>query len=176
LLPIGPRWRELFETFEHTAFRLEVRDTYRSPSEVDLVRRFVEDGSIVPAWLDDWLADRRADAEAGKTFRRVRVVSVPPTDYARFGLAYSAFNNDAGEDIRYLARPDADELGLPTFDYWMFDSRTVAKMHFDDEDKFLGFEMLEDPAAVVDLNHARDVAWHHAVTRDDFAAKHSDQR
>ena len=165
----------MFREYQHTAFRLEVRDVYRSPSEVDLVRRFVEDGSIVPAWLDDWLVDRRADVEAGKVFRRVRVVSVPPTDYTRFGLAYSAFNNAAGEDVRYLARPDADRLGLPTFDYWLFDSRTVARMHFDQGDRFLGFELIEDPAVVVGLNHARDVAWHHAVTRDDFAATLSDQ-
>jgi hypothetical protein len=135
----------------------------------------VRDGRVDPATLEGWLDEVRTAASQGRTFKRVRVVDVPLSDYTRFSMWLATYNNEAGEDIRYLARPDADKLGLPTFDYWMFDSRTVAKMHFDDEDTLLGFELIEDPAIVVDMNHARDAAWHHAVTRDDFAAKHFDQ-
>lgn len=117
--------------------------------------------------------DIRKDTGAGKTYRRVRVVSVPLSDYSRFGLTFSKFNNEAGEDIRYLSREDAHNL--PTFDYWLFDSRTVAKMHFGDQDNLLGFELIEDPATVVELNYWRDAAWHHAVTRDEFASQHLQQ-
>ncbi|WP_460703659.1 DUF6879 family protein, partial [Myceligenerans halotolerans] len=74
-----------------------------------------------------------------------------------------------------MKSPIEFETGQPAFDYWMFDSQTVAKMHFDDEDTLLGFELVEDPAVVVDMNHVRDAAWHHAVTREDFAAKHFDE-
>lgn len=35
-----------------------------------------------------------------------------------------------GEDIRYLDRARAG--GLPDFDYWLFDSRQVARLHFDE--------------------------------------------
>ena len=169
LLPIGPEWRALFETFEHTAFRLEVRDAYNVPSEDEPLRRFLE-GDADPGWLSDWLIDIRKDTDSGKVYRRVRVVSLPLSDYGRFGLTFSKYNNDAGEDIRYLSRDDADEL--PTFDYWIFDSRTVAKMHFGDQDNLLGFELIEEPAAVVELNYWRDAAWHRAVTRDQFASQH----
>ena len=136
----------------------------------------MREGRVDPATLEGWLEEVRTATSRGRTYKRVRVVDVPLSDYARFSLWLATYNNEAGEDIRYLARPDADRLGLPTFDYWMFDSRTVAKMLFDDQDTLLGFELIEDPAVVVDLNYARDVAWHHAVTRDDFAAKHFDQR
>ncbi|MFE6029608.1 DUF6879 family protein [Streptomyces niveus] len=37
--------------------------------------------------------------------------------------------------------------------------------------RFLGGELVEDPAAVVQHNHWRDAAWHHAVRRDDFATE-----
>jgi hypothetical protein len=95
------------------------------------------------------------------------------TDSARYGLWVAQFNNEAGEDIRYLARDEAQ--GLPEFDYWMFDSRTIAKMHWSDQDELLGFELIEDPATVVQLNCQRDAAWHRAITRDDFAAQHLDR-
>jgi hypothetical protein len=100
----------------------------------------------------------------------VRVVSLPLTDYSRFGLTYSRYNNDAGEDIRYLLRDEA--AGLPDFDYWLFDSRTAARMHFDDDDRLLGFELVDEPAVLVELNYQRDAAWHRAITRDEFAATH----
>jgi hypothetical protein len=124
-------------------------------------------------WFDSWLDGVRGRAAEGRFFRRVRVVSVPMTDNARYSLWLSQFNNQAGEDIRYLDREDADRLELPDFDYWLFDSRRVAKMYFDeDDDRFIGFEIIEDPAVVVELNYQRDAAWHHATTRDDFAEKH----
>jgi hypothetical protein len=107
----------------------------------------------------------------GRTFSRVRVVSMPLTDYSRFGLWASQFTTAAGEDIRYLTRELAQESGLPNHDYWLFDSRKLVVMHFDDADGFLGGEIIEDPAVIVQHNYWRDAAWHKAVRRDDFATK-----
>jgi hypothetical protein len=86
----------------------------------------------------------------------------------------AARSNEAGDDIRYLDRTHARDL--PDYDYWLFDSRLVAKMHFADDDTFVAFELIEDSAVVVEHNYWRDAALHHAVTRDEFAAKHSQQR
>ena len=173
LIPLDSRWRDLFETFEHTAYRLHVRDTYNTPLERESMAQFIATGTADLEWFQDWLTSIREAKAAGRTSRRVRVVSLPLTDSARYGLWTAQFNNEAGEDIRYLARDDAQ--GLPEFDYWMFDSRTVAKMHWSDQDELLGFELIEDPAEVVELNYQRDVAWHRAMTRDEFAAQHLDQ-
>lgn len=137
------------------------------------MQRYLASGPTDMDWLENWLTRIRGWSAEGKAFRRVRVVSLPLSDYNRFSLWSAAFNNDAGEDIRYLVRDDAQDL--PTFDYWLFDSRTAARMHFDDQDKLLGFELIEDPAVVVELNYQRDAAWHRATTRDDFAAQHLDQ-
>lgn len=108
-------------------------------------------------------------ASAGRRFSRVRVVSVPLTDYSRFGVACSQHTNAAGEDIRYLLRDQALTAGLPNHDYWLFDSRKLVRMHFDDADQFLGGEIVGDTGQVVQHNYWRDAAWHHAVRRDDFA-------
>lgn len=115
----------------------------------------------------------RAARAEGRRFSRVRVVTLPLTDYSRFGVWCAQFTNGAGEDIRYLERGAAEKTGLPRHDYWLFDSRVLLKMHFDDSDAFLGGEVIEDPDVVVQHNYWRDAAWHHATRRDDFA---TDQR
>lgn len=173
LVPLDSRWHDLFENFEHTAYRLHVRDTYNTQLEREPMAQFIATGTADLEWFQDWLTSIREARAAGRTFRRVRVVSLPLTDSARYGLWTAQFNNEAGEDIRYLARDGAQ--GLPEFDHWMFDSQTIAKMHWSDQGELLGFELIEDPAEIVELNYQRDAAWHRAITRDEFAAQHLDQ-
>ncbi|MGH9929068.1 MAG: DUF6879 family protein, partial [Pyrinomonadaceae bacterium] len=38
---------------------------------------------------------------------------------------------------------------LPNHDYWLFDSKKLVRMHFDDANGFLGGEVIEDPAVIV---------------------------
>jgi len=113
---------------------------------------------------------REATAE-GRRFARVRVVTLPLTDYSRFGVWCAQFTNGAGEDIRYLPSDKAEGVGLPNHDYWLFDSRLLVCMHFDDNNAFLGGEVIEDAAEIVQHNYWRDAAWHHAVRRDDFVTE-----
>ncbi|SFR29659.1 hypothetical protein SAMN04488564_120132 [Lentzea waywayandensis] len=117
----------------------------------------------------------RATTAEGKRFERVRVVNVPPSDYTRFGLWSSRWTVGAGEDIRYLARNRAVEQGLPSHDYWLFDSRKLVLMHFDDaDDRLVEIEVIEnDPEQIILHNYWRDAARHHALRREDFAAEHS---
>jgi hypothetical protein len=133
--------------------------------------QFVAGEPVDLGWFQNWLTIIREATAVGKHFRRVRVVSLPLTDYSRFGVFCAQFTNEAGEDIRYLERDRADAEGLPNHDYWLFDSRKLVRMHFDDEENFLGSEIIEDPAVIVEHNYWRDAAWHHAVRRDDFAAE-----
>jgi hypothetical protein len=114
---------------------------------------------------------RRATAE-GRRFSRVRVVSFPLTDYTRFAMWVAGYTREAGDDIRYLTRDQAKAAELPTHDYWLFDSRKLVMMHFGEDDRFVGAEIVEDPAVIVQHNYWRDVARHHATRRDDFVTEH----
>lgn len=102
------------------------------------------------------------------------MVSTPLTTYSTWGLQIAERSNEAGDDVRYIDRANAG--ALPNYDYWLFDSRLVARMYFAEDDTFVSFELIKDPRVVVELNYQRDAAWHHALTRDEFAAKHSQQR
>lgn len=165
----GDRFGELFRSFEHTAFRLEPRERYNSPGEAEPLRRYLAGEPDDLAWNRAWLDLMREHAAAGRRVYRVRVVSVPLSDYSRFGLWCAGFANEAGEEIRYLDRAEAG--GLPDFDFWLFDSRRIARLHFDDDDVLLGAEIITDPVTVAELCAARDVAWQRALSRDAFEAR-----
>lgn len=160
----------MFRTFEHTAFRLEVRDRYDSSYENESLTKFLAGEEDDLPWMQGWLSMIREATTRGRRFSRVRVVSLPLTDYSRFGVWCAQFTNGAGEDIRYLERGRATAAGLPNHDYWLFDSRKLIRMHFDDADRFQGGELIQDPAVIVEHGYWRDAAWHYAAGRDDFAA------
>ncbi|MDQ3275207.1 MAG: hypothetical protein M3Q39_09325 [Actinomycetota bacterium] len=121
--------------------------------------------------MQSWLDMLREATAEGRRFARVRLVTLPLTDYSRFGVWCAQFTNGAGEDIRYLTRDKAEAAGLPSHDYWLFDSSKLLRMHFDDDNAFLGGEVVEDAVEIVQHNYWRDAAWHHAVRRDDFATE-----
>lgn len=170
----GPEFSQLFRTFDHTAFRLETRDEYKSANETSALAQFIAGEPVSMDWFQNWLNLIREATTAGRHFARVRVVSFPLTDYSRFGVFCSEYTNRAGEDIRYLRRDDAPDL--PDYDYWLFDSSKLVRMCFDDDENFLGGELIEDPAVIVKHSYWRDAAWHRAVRRDDFATEPNDQR
>ncbi|MEV0682175.1 DUF6879 family protein [Actinosynnema sp. NPDC050436] len=169
----GPEFGQLFRSFEHTAFRLETRDLYKSANETRALEQFTVGEPVEMGWFQNWLSMIREATAAGRRFSRVRVVTTPLTVYSRFGIFCSEYTNEAGEDIRYLRRDVAP--GLPDYDYWLFDSRKLVRMHFDSDENFLGGELIEDPAEIVKHSYWRDAAWHRAVRRDDFATEANDR-
>ena len=164
---IGAAFAALFDSYEHTAFRLEVRDSYLGvPYEQERFRKFIAGEDDEEQRSRPWLDGVRRRAAAGKTMSRVRIVSVPPSDYARYAHHAAKANIAAGEDIRYLSRPDV--VGLPDHDFWLFDSSRLYVMHYTNEDASLGAEEITDPATILRHAYWRDAAWHHAVPHADF--------
>ncbi|MFE4975182.1 DUF6879 family protein [Kitasatospora sp. NPDC056651] len=163
-------FEEMFTTCQHTAFRLETRRQYRSDEESEDYRRFV--AGLDPQWdLDHpWCRTRREHSALGKRFERVRIMDNPPTMGQRYLLQNAERNGKVGEDIRYLWRSDADRLGLPAEDAWLFDSRVIALLHFDAEDNVTEIEVITDPVKVARACQERDAAWHYAVPHGEFRA------
>ncbi|GGX40803.1 DUF6879 family protein [Streptomyces noursei] len=160
-----------FQDFAHTAWRLETRRGYASDRNGPKWQRFLRGEDITKDPDNAWRANVRAQVAAGKSFERVRLIDQPPTEGQRFLLASGLGNVAAGEDIRNLYRSDAQRLGLPGRDFWLFDSRMVAEFEFDDDDVTLGVRLYEDAETVVRACQVRDAAWHHAVPTRDFQAR-----
>jgi hypothetical protein len=165
-LLLGDAFNDLFGSFDKTARRLEVRERYHVEHEQEPIRAFLEGRHEDLAWFEPWLDQIRRLTSEGKQFRRVRVVSVPLSDYNRWGLDIARHTSAAGEEIRYLDRSRAQDL--PDFDYWLFDDTRVARLHFDAGDRPLGAEIITAPDTVRELAAALTVAESRAITRERF--------
>ncbi|MEV7125865.1 DUF6879 family protein [Streptomyces sp. NPDC093260] len=161
----------LFREFRHTAWRLETRCGYASDRRSEKWQRWLAGEDIAAEPANAWRQNVAVQVEAGKRFERVRIVDEPATEGQRFLMASAPGNVAAGEDIRHLTRGQAEQLRLPDYDFWLFDSRTVARFAFDEDDTTLGVYVTEDPAEVVAACQARDAAWHHAVPARVFAKR-----
>jgi hypothetical protein len=161
----------LFETFAHTAWRLETRRGYASDREDPTYTEFVQTGRITIDYDDEWSRNIHTQTAAGKTIGRVRIVDQPPTTGQLFLLTDAPRNAAAGEDMRYLWRSDAKAQQLLAEDFWIFDSRLVARLNFDDDDVLLDVEVITEPAEVLRYCQARDAAMHHAIPYEAFAAQ-----
>ncbi|MGW5427911.1 DUF6879 family protein [Streptomyces sp. NPDC004059] len=161
----------LFTEFEHTAWRLETQRGYATDRMSPNWACFQNGESFGFNPDNPWQANVRAQTEQGKRFERVRLVDDPPTEGQRFLLATGLGNVAAGEDIRNLPRADAEQLGLPEYDFWLFDSRTVVRFVINEAGETLGVTVHEDPETVVRACQARDAAWHFAVPTRQFQAQ-----
>lgn len=160
----------LFREFRHTAWRLETRRGYASDRNSPKWQRW-QAGEDIAAESSGWLDNVAEQSAAGKRFERVRLVDEPATEGQQFLLTSAPGNVRAGEDIRHLTRAEAERLRLPDFDFWLFDSKVLARFAFDEEDTTLGVYVTEDPAEVLAACQARDAAWHHAVPTAEFAER-----
>ncbi|MEW2624909.1 DUF6879 family protein [Streptomyces sp. NPDC048106] len=170
----------LFDRFEHTAWRLETRRRYASDEAGDRWAQFIETGNIDGGEEGSpearrWGDTIRAQAALGKRIERVRIVDRPATTGQRYLFESAKWNIGLGEDIRNMWRADAERLRLPAEDFWLFDSRLIALLRFDDDDRLTHVDLITEPAEVVRCSRVRDAAWHHSVSRERFAAEmHSD--
>ncbi|MEU2800247.1 DUF6879 family protein [Streptomyces sp. NPDC007117] len=149
----------LFAEFEHTAFRLETRRGYATDRAGERFQAFMRGIDPEPVPGNAWNTNVREKAAQDAHFSRVRIVDDPPTDGQRFLMATASSNVAAGEDIRVLSRYVAESEGLPDYDFWLFDSRLVARFHIDETDTTVGVEVTEDPTEVLAACRARDTAW-----------------
>ncbi|MEU2510582.1 DUF6879 family protein [Streptomyces syringium] len=160
----------LFAEFKHTAWRLETQRGYASDRESPKWNRWRAGESLGYDPAHPWHANVRTQTEAGKRFERVRLVDDPPTEGQRFLLASGLGNVEAGEDIRNLSRAEAQRAGLPDYDFWLFDSRTVVEFAFGSDGTTLGVRVREDAESVLRACQVRDAAWHYAVATTEFQA------
>lgn len=161
-------WSRYFRDFTSSAFRLELRQLYTMADEVDDLRAFEQGQLPPPDYRYGWLDTVQQAVEAGKTFRRVRIVTRPLSFYTRWEFVWGfAYNVAAGEDIRILDLTDQPGVGLPEHDFWMFDERQVVNLMYRPDGTQEGRELLEHP----DLERYlafRDATWEQAVPFTDY--------
>lgn len=174
LAPNSEEFDRLFEGFRHTAFRLETLQRYNSPDQWEQVDAWLA-GEPPPdeAVMDWWLGMLHETVPAGKRWQRVHVAVEPLTTYMRWEISAYEEQVDAGEEIGIIpVRAGEWPEELPRHDYWFFDSSLLAKMIYDEDDRFVGIDIDDDPAEIVRHNYWRDAALHLAIPYRDYLDRH----
>jgi hypothetical protein len=170
LLPGSAEFSGLFDRFEHTAYRLEILQLYSEPSEAESLVGFL-DGRRPEAHPGkrSWIALVREARRQGKIMQRVHAVTEPLSDYLRFEIGWSyELNDQAGEDVRVLTAPWP--RGLPGADYWLFDSKVLVRMVYDQGGRMTAAQLVSDLAEVVEACYWRDAALHASVPYREYVA------
>lgn len=167
--------RSLFDEFASTAFRMEALPQVALDYEAELFDQF-RAGSLTTtppeiSWWQPWLERVERLSACGRRIQRVRVVDDPLTDYQRFTIWGGAWNERAGERIRYLPRTAARALSVPTDqDWWLFDSGVLVLMHFDRNGLLSARELVTDAERLAAHITWRDLAFAHGTPAGRIAA------
>ncbi|WP_412540939.1 hypothetical protein R8Z50_35050 [Longispora sp. K20-0274] len=119
------RFDELVAEFEDNFVHLETRDAYGTAVELPYLAKWLAGEHDDLHWLRDWCANLRRKRAAGRSMRRVRVVSEPLSDYQRWSHSIAQPMVDAGEDIRWVPRRRVSSIAFPGNDFYVFDGRLV---------------------------------------------------
>ncbi|MBF6062983.1 hypothetical protein IU500_12600 [Nocardia terpenica] len=169
----GEPFDRLLDDAKARAFHLETHDDYLAENETDSLRAFLDDETIDPGgdWFIPWGDQVRRMANRGVAVQRARIVSEPHTGYTRYLLALARHNLDAGEDVRYLARADAEPAESASEDFWVLDDRVVSFSLFDEDDYWIGGAVTDDPTIVNCAIAIRDRVWSAAIPYHDYLAR-----
>lgn len=164
---VADSWRQRWQTFRESAFRLETLPEYVVAAERGLLDRFRAGEPMPAGYNSEWHERLRSYRRSGRIVQRVRVVTRPLTDYQRRQFAWAYPDNvAAGEDIRVLDLTGGAGPELPAQDFWAFDDSTVVLMHYQDGVQ-IGRELLVgvDPREYLDV---KELALAHSVPFQDY--------
>jgi hypothetical protein len=164
-----PSFDDLLSGCRQTADHLEMRDIYGMSDEVADFATWQQSGAVPhPTYLEGWFDQVGATRMRGVAVRRLRVVSLPPSDYIRFEHATTGHNVAAGEEVRWLSRRDAADLVLPGTDCWIFDGRAVWWNFFDGNGNYTGQGFTANPHVSDLYASAFEATWKRATPHAQF--------
>lgn len=102
----------------------------------------------------------------------MRALTDPLIEYLRCQLKVSCMNVDqAGEDIRWVDAANANDLGMPDYDYYLVDNAAVARLIFIGDGQLGGVRLCRDEEVLQQRRRWRDVTWPHAIPHQEYVAR-----
>jgi hypothetical protein len=160
----------LINSFQSEALHLEMRDSYGTAAEIPHLAKWEAGEPDDTAWLQPWFDRVRAATEAGRTFRRARIVSEPVSDYQKWVLKDSHLFVEAGEDVRWVPRSQVSTVALPGNDFWLFDDRIVVFLIFAGSGLVVDRHKTTDRAAIELCRTAFDAVWKLSIPDSEYQA------
>lgn len=161
-------FNRLLSVFEREALHLETRDAYGTAVELPHMAKWAAGEWDDLKWLQAWCSTLRDHVTAGRSVRRVRIVSEPLSDYQRWSYSIAHPMVDAGEDIRWVPRRLVSSVALPGNDFYLFDDRLIVFLIY--AGNGLGTDKVTstDPADIRLCRSAFEAAWKLSIPHSDY--------
>ena len=167
----GEYRNSLIAGFRREALHLEMRDVYAA-ADHSRFRKWLAGEQLDPQeeadWWRPWREMMSRHGDAGRTLRRLRVISEPMTEYIKFEFLDASELVRAGEDVRWLPRQNASTLLLPGNDLWSFDAEAVVFTYLSGDGVVQGYELTTEPGLVAQVVRAFEAAWTVAVPHGEY--------
>jgi hypothetical protein len=161
-------FEDTLRRFDHEAVHLEMRDSYGTITELPHMAKWAAGEPDDYAWFDDYTAQVRANVAAGKSYRRVHVVSEPLSDYQRWAYSLGWLHIQAGVDLRWVPRQLVSSIAFPGNDFWMLDNRLVIFHHYAGNGMNLEFTTSTDLHDVELCRSAFEAVWQLGIPHTEY--------
>ena len=164
-----------FDDIRQEAFRVETLPAYAVAAESAGLAAYLSGEPFQKSETGQQFNEFiRGQVEAGVTWRRVRVMRGPLTDYERWECewGYAKSEQDGHRTFVIDLAEVRDPPRLPAYDWWMLDERVVLRFHYDQAGEFLGADAIDEPEQVTAHLCYRDAALGAAVPFPQYWAAH----
>ena len=140
-------FRNLWDGTEKEIFRLQLLNSYAVEDEAEQFKRYLRGQPIELSEEDkEWIKNIEKKRILGTKNINLIVIDLPLSDYLKFAISTGFYEQQkAGRETLMVERKDVSGLITGFQDYWMFDSKDVILMSYDNAGHFLGARTL-DPA------------------------------
>jgi len=161
----------LFTSFQREALHLEMRDSYGTAAEIPHLAKWEVGEPDDADWLQPWFDLVRAGTQAGKAFRRARIISEPISEYQKWVLKDSHLFVEAGEDIRWVPRSRVSTVALPGNDFWLFDDHVVVFLIFAAGGLVVDRQRTSEPTVIELCRSAFEAVWKLSIPDSEYQAE-----
>jgi hypothetical protein len=148
----------LYDAAKDEVFRLEILELYRVPGEWEQFQAYLKGKE--KASDEEFLSlckGIRNDLTLGKNHKRVRVIPVNLTDYIKFEMKWYYIDRmQAGELISIIPITVFNQIWpkeLEPTDLYIFDSKSVVELHYNNKGEFIKEEIKKNPAKYIELKN-----------------------
>ncbi|GAA2801756.1 DUF6879 family protein [Kribbella solani] len=167
---ISVQQRRKLITQTRRQLKLELRDSYQVDQQ-DLEAWRAGDHAALEASYGTWRDEVAAMTSAGRTLRRLRVVSEPLSEYQQMAVRFSGAAVDAGENLRWLPRRLTSTVALPGNDCFVLDEKLAMFNVLDGDNDRFEIQLYDDPRVVAFCLNAFETAWSLATPHCEYRAE-----
>jgi hypothetical protein len=160
----GEDFRRMFETFQQSAFRLQLLPEYKVEEEHADYTAFLAGEPLPDRAGHPWLEKIARHVALGRTWTKIHLLPPTLTPYLRYLIDWwYIYQERAGCQIGFLLDSQAQDIRrLASHDFWLFDDRILVHMHYDADGRLLETEDASTAETLATARAARDFALAHS--------------